>query len=150
MFKNQDRPDLCHFTFADGRRCTMPQFPDDFGLCFHHGQKYRARLEAKEAGRQVSQFLDTDIVTACDLSSTLSTLFSATAQGYIKPKTAAALAYLAQLMLQTPKRAKEEFLESLQDRWPKVVRESPAFRPPEPESQHPNRWPHHRWFRMLR
>jgi len=24
--------DRCHFTFADGRRCTMPQFPDDMGF----------------------------------------------------------------------------------------------------------------------
>jgi hypothetical protein len=137
MSKNQDHADLCHFTFADGRRCSMPQFPDDLGLCFHHGQKYRAAQEAKQAGREISEFLNTDILTACDLSSTLSTLFAATAQGYIKPKTACALGYLAQLMLQTQKRAKEEFLESFQNKWPEVVRESPAFNPPEPESQPP-------------
>jgi hypothetical protein len=28
MPKNQYRTNLCHFTFADGRRCSMPQFPD--------------------------------------------------------------------------------------------------------------------------
>jgi len=135
MPKNQDRTDLCHFTFADGRRCTMPQFPDDLGLCFHHGQKYRATLEAREAGRQVSQFVDTDIVTACDLSSTLAALFSATAKGYIKPKAACALGYLAQLMQQSQPRAKQEFLESFSGRWSRVVRQGPAFVSPEPESQ---------------
>ena len=134
MPKNQDRTDLCHFTFADGRRCAMPQFPDDLGLCFHHGQKYRANLEAKEAGRHVSQFLATDIVTACDLNCALAALFTATAQGFIKPKAACALGYLAQLMQQTQRRAKQEFLESFKDPWSQVVRKGPAFNPPEPES----------------
>jgi hypothetical protein len=135
MPKNHDRLDLCHCTYADGRRCTLPQFPDDLGLCFHHGQKYRARLESKEAGRQISQYLDTDIPTACDLTSTLNTLFRSTALGYTKPKVAIALAYIAQLMMRTQKLAKQEFLQAFKEKWPDVVREGPAFNPPEPEPE---------------
>ena len=135
MPRNPDRSELCHFAYADGRRCTQPQFPDDFGLCFHHGQQHRARLEAREAGRRISRFLHTDILTACDLSSTLSTLFQATAQGFIKPKAAASLAYLAQLMLQTQKLAKEEFLETYEKPWADVVADGPAFDGPEGEAE---------------
>ena len=138
MPRNPDRTDLCHFTYADGRRCTLPQFPDDYGLCCHHRDKRRAFLEAREAGRQVSRFLETDILTACDLSCTLSALFSATAMGYIKPKTAATLGYLAQLMLQTQERAKAEFLQSGGKSWSKIVRMAPAFQTREPDSDEPD------------
>jgi hypothetical protein len=138
MPRNPDRTDLCHFTYADGRRCTLPQFPDDYGLCYHHREKRQAFLEAREAGRQISRFLETDILTACDLSCTLSALFSATAMGYIKPKTAATLGYLAQLMLQAQERAKAEFLQSGGKSWSKIVRKAPAFQPDEPDSDEPD------------
>jgi len=130
MPRNPDRTELCQFTFSDGRRCTMPQFPDDLGFCYYHGQQCRERLHAKEAGRQVSRFLETDIMTACDLSCTLSALFGATAEGLIKPKRAKTLAYLAGLMLQTHKLAKSEFLEAYEQTWPEVVSHGPAFSPP--------------------
>ena len=130
MSNNQDRPCTCVFFFADGRRCQLPPTPDDMGLCYFHANKFRDRINSEEAGRQISEFLQTDILTACDLSSAFATLFSATALGYIKPKTAAALTYLGNLMLQTQRLAKEEFLGTFQDRWPKVVQESPAFNPP--------------------
>ena len=131
MLKNQDVAERCHFTYADGRRCTLPQFPDDYGLCFHHNIKYKEHLRSQEAGRQISLFLKTDILTACDLSCTLSALFSATAQGFIKPKTAKALGYLAQLMLQTQTLAKQEFLEAYDQPWSDVVSEGPAFNDPD-------------------
>lgn len=138
MPRNPDRTDLCHFTYADGRRCTLPQFPDDYGLCYHHREKRQAFLEAREAGRQISRFLETEILTACDLSCTLSALFSATATGYIKPKTAATLGYLAQLMLQAQERAKAEFLQSGGKSWSKIVRGAPAFQTDEPDSDEPD------------
>jgi len=133
MSNNQDRHDTCAFFFADGRRCKIPPSADDMGLCYFHAKKYRNQITAEVAGRQISEFLGNDILTACDLSSALATLFSATAQGFIKPKAAATLAYLGQLMLQTQRLAKQEFLESFDDRWPKVVQESICFNPPEPD-----------------
>ena len=137
MSINQDRPCTCAFFFADGRRCQMPPSADDMDLCYFHAKKYRDHLTAQEAGQQINEFLSSDILTACDLSAALATLFSATAQGYIKPKTAIALTYLGQLMLQTQKLAKQEFLESFDDRWPKIVKESIVFNepatPPGPE-----------------
>jgi hypothetical protein len=132
MSINQDRPCTRAFFFADGRRCQLPPSADDMGLCNFHAKKYRDRITAEEAGRQISESLSNDVLTACDLSSALNTLFSATVQGYIKPKTAATLAYLGQLMLQTQRLAKQEFLESFDDRWPKIVHESICFNPPVP------------------
>jgi hypothetical protein len=128
---NLDRPFTCVHFFADGRRCQMPPSADDMGLCYFHAKKFQNRLNSQEAGRQISQFLETDILTACDLSSTFASLFSATAQGWIKPKTAATLTYLGRLMLQTQKLAKQEFLD---DRWPKIVQESICFNEPAPEA----------------
>jgi Dam-replacing family len=137
MPKNHSGRELCYFTYADGRRCTLPQFPDDMGLCYHHREKRQAYLQSREAGRQVSLCLDTDILTACDLSRTLSALFAATAQGYMKPKLASSLAYLAQLMLQTHKLATEEYLETFERDWQDVVYEAPAFTHAELEPQPP-------------
>jgi hypothetical protein len=130
MSNNQDRPCTCMFYFADGRRCQMPPALDDMGLCYFHAKKFRDRTNAEEAGLQISQFLNTDILTACELSSTFAALFSATAQGFIKPKTAATLAYLGQLMLQTQRFAKQEYLCAFEGGWRKVVQESNCFNPP--------------------
>jgi len=130
MSINQDRPCTCMFFFADGRRCQMPPSADDMGLCYFHAKKYQNRLNAEQAGQQINEFLSSDILTACDLSAALRTLFSATSLGLIKPKATIALAYLGNLMLQTQKLAKDEFLESFEDRWPKIVQESIVFNEP--------------------
>ena len=128
--------DRCHFTFADGRRCTMHQFPDDMGLCYYHGEEYRERLKAREIGRDIAHFFGTDVLTNCDLTSALGALFAATAQGHIKPKTATALAYLAQVITQNQQLAKDEFLECFRGNWRKVVRNAPAFQPPAHPTAH--------------
>ena len=133
MSINLDCPFTCVHFFADGRHCQMPPSADDMGLFYFHAKKFQNRLNSQEAGRQISQFLETDILTACDLSCTFASLFSATALGLIKPKATIALTYLGNLMLQTQKLAKKEFLESFDDRWPKIVEEAPAFNPLEPE-----------------
>ena len=130
MPTNPNRSNLCHFTFADGRRCALPQFPDDLGLCYYHGKQYRQHLKALEVGRDIAHFFQTEILTNCDITAALGALFAATAQGHIKPKTATALAYLAQVITQNQQLAKGEFLESSRDNWRKVVRNAPAFQPP--------------------
>ncbi len=137
MSINQDHPCTCAHFFADGRRCQLPQSVDDLGLCYFHAKKYSDRITAQEAGLQINEFLGSDILTACDLNAALRTLFSATSLGLIKPKTTIALTYLGQLMLQTQRLAKQEFLESFQDRWPKIVQESTCFNLPEPEPEAP-------------
>jgi len=133
MSTNQDRPCTCMFVFADGRRCQMPPSADDIDLCYFHAKKHFDRISSQEAGLQINEFLSRDILTACDLSAALSTLFSAAALGLIKPKTTVALTYLGNLILQTQKLAKQEFVNAFDDPWPKIVRESVVFNEPEPE-----------------
>lgn len=129
MFKqsSKDRTNLCHFVFADGRRYTMPESGEDMGLCYFHAQKYVDGMNKKKAGEQISQFLTTGVNTACDMNSALVKLFCATAQGHIKPKTCATLAYLAQLILKTNLLAKEEYLSAYKVKWFKVVQDSICF-----------------------
>jgi hypothetical protein len=129
MSIEQDDSNRCYFTFADGRRCKLPQFPDDMGLCYVHAKKSHEHRIAQEAANHITSLLNTDILTASDLSSAFATLFSAGAHGLIKPRAVASLAYLGQLMLQTQRLAKQEFLETYTGGWPKVVHESPNFSP---------------------
>jgi len=124
---SKDRSNLCIFTFADGRQCTQPQSPDDEGLCYFHARKFIDQRRAQMAGKDIARLLDADITTACDLNAVFCALFSATAQGYLKPKTAHTLAYLGQLLLQTQRLAKEEFLQTFSKDWTDVVWESPTF-----------------------
>jgi len=133
-----DDDNRCRFTFADGRQCRLPICGDDMGLCYFHAEKYLQRMKAKEAGRRISKFLNTDILTASDFNSALAALFSAAALGYVKPKTTATLAYLAQIMLQTQRLAKQEFLEASTSPWTDVIRQSATFTasvPPSPEPE---------------
>jgi hypothetical protein len=137
---SKDRSSLCVFTFADGRHCTLPESPEDMGLCYYHSRKFVDKKRARMAGRHIAQLLNADITTACDLNAVFNSLFSAAAQGYIKPKAAAALAYIGQLMLQSHGLAKAEFLEASAEKWADVVRESPAFTahhplPPPPQDR---------------
>jgi hypothetical protein len=115
-----DRPDTCIHTFADGRRCKMPQSPDNYGLCYFHAHQHAQKAVSERAGRQVDRFLNTELLTAGELSSTFSALFSATVRGYINPKTARTLAYLGQLMLQTHVAARDEWRGACGSSWQRV------------------------------
>ena len=115
-----DRPDTCIHTFADGRRCKMPQSPNNYGLCYFHAHQLAQKAATERASRQIDRFLDTSILTAGELSATFSALFSATVRGYIKPKTARTLAYLGQLMLQTHVAARDEWRGAYGSQWVKL------------------------------
>lgn len=136
---SDDRAGLCVFTFADGRHCTLPESPDDLGLCYYHARKFINEKNKRLAGQQIARLLSSDISTACDLSAVFNSLFSATAQGSIKPKTASTLAYIGQLMLQTQRLAKEEYLDTFSKSWPDIVYDSPAFNFYRPRHDDPDR-----------
>ena len=128
---SKDRMSLCTFTFADGRQCKLPRHVTEPDLCYFHARKLRAQLNAEEAGRQISAFLDTDILTACELNSAFAALFSATARGIVNPKTASALTNLGQLMLKTHLHAKEEFLDAFEQSWGEITCEATSFAQPD-------------------
>jgi hypothetical protein len=127
--RSEDRSCLCAFTFADGRRCTTPRLAGHPHLCYFHAKRETQSLAAQQVGRDVSSFLSNSYLSACDLSSALGRVFSAVAQGQVKPKTASTLAYLSQTLLQSIQHAEHEYTNAFgTDYWRKTVRSS--FAPP--------------------
>ena len=123
--KKDRSPNLCAFTFADGRQCRTPRCSGHLHFCYFHAQKEAERLAAQQVGQDISRFLPTKLLTACDLGVAMSRLFCAVAQGQVKPKVASTLAYLAQTMLQSIPIAQHEYCESFDpDIWRSTVRSS--------------------------
>jgi hypothetical protein len=119
------RPARCLFTFSDGRQCRTPRQAGHPHFCFFHARKEAQARAADQAGREVSGLLSGSYLTACDLSSALARLFAATAQGQIKPRTAATLAYLGQTLVQTIQLSQDEYINAFgTDYWRQTVRSS--------------------------
>src|ERR1700737_3763322 len=120
-----DRSSLCSFTFADGRRCRIPRRAGHPYLCAFHARKEAQALAGDEAGKEIAYHLSGSYVSACDLSSALGRLFSAVAQGQVKPKTAGALAYLGQTLVQTLHLAQHEYINAFgANSWRETIRTS--------------------------
>jgi hypothetical protein len=126
---SKERSSLCSFSFADGRRCRTPRCSAHPHFCGFHARKEAQALAAQQVGRDISSVLSNSYVSACDLSSALGHLFSAVAQGQVKPKTATTLAYLGQTLLQSIHLAQDEYIEAFgTNSWRRVIRSS--FAPP--------------------
>src|SRR6266852_3758451 len=89
--RSKDRSSLCSFTFVDGRHCRIPRQAGHPSLCAFHARKEAQSLAGQEAGKDIAYHLSGSFVSACDLTSALGRLFSAVAQGQVKPKTASTL-----------------------------------------------------------
>jgi hypothetical protein len=103
---------VCSFTFADGRQCRLPRRTGHPYLCLFHAKKEAQILSGEQAGEDIARFLSGNYISACDVAKSLARLFSAVAQGHIKPKTAATLAYLGQTIVQTLKLAQHEYINA--------------------------------------
>src|SRR5260370_2041732 len=110
--RSNDRSSLCSFTFADGRHCRIPRRVDHPYLCAFHARKEAQSLAGQEAGKDIAYHLSGSFVSACDLSSALGRLFSAVAQGHVKPQTASTLAYLGQTLVQILPIAHDEYINA--------------------------------------
>jgi len=122
--RSNARASLCSFTFADGRQCRTPRAAHPY-LCIFHARKDAQALAAEAAGKDIAYHLSGAFVSACDLSAALGRLFSAVAQGQVKPKTASTLAYLAQSLVQTLPLAKHEYINAYgTDTWRDTIRAS--------------------------
>jgi len=127
--RKNDRSSLCSFTFADGRHCRSPRKAGHTYLCAFHARKEDHALAADQAGQDIARHLSRGYISACDLSSALGRLFAAVAQGHVKSKTAATLAYLGQTLVQTLHLAEHEYVNAFgSDSWRSTVRRS--FNPP--------------------
>jgi hypothetical protein len=119
------RNSLCSFTFSDARRCRNPLQSTHPYLCPFHARKHLQDSAAEEFAKDISYFLSAQYLSACDLTTALGHLFAAVAQGTVKPKTAATLAYLAQTMSQTIQIAEDEYTNAFgTDDWRKAIRSS--------------------------
>src|ERR1700732_1400655 len=120
--RSTDRASLCSFSFADGRQCRTPRAAHPY-LCAFHARKDAQALAGEEAGKDIAYHLSGRFVSACDLSSALGRLFSAVAQGQMKPKTASTLAYLGQTIVQTLQLAQVEYIKAFgPDAWRESIR----------------------------
>ena len=121
--RSKDRSSLCSFTFVDGRRCRMPRRPGHPYLCAFHAGKEAQALAGLQAAQDIAYHLSGEYVSACDLNSALGRLFSAVAQGHIKPKAASTLAYLGQTMVQTLHLAQNEYINAFgTNSWRETIR----------------------------
>ena len=131
--RSKDRASLCSFTFANGRCCRTPRCSSHPHLCYHHARKEAQSVAVDNLGRDISGLLSADYLSACDLSSALGRLFSAVAQGQVKPRTASTLAYLGQTLLQSIHLSQGEYINAFgSDYWRRTIASS--FSPPDPES----------------
>jgi hypothetical protein len=143
--RSKDRASLCCFMFVDGRKCRIPRAVDHPHLCAFHARKEAQTLAGAATGKDIAYHLSATYVSACDLSCALGRLFSAVAQGQIKPKTATTLAYLGQTMVQALHLAQDEYINAYgTDTWRETIRESldqsenrmhPDPKSPDPESE---------------
>jgi hypothetical protein len=104
-------------------------------LCAFHARKEAQALAGEQAGEDIAYHLSGNYVSACDLSSALGRLFSAVAQGQVKPKTASTLAYLGQTLVQTLPLAQHEYINAFgTNSWRETVRHNfdPPADPPSP------------------
>jgi len=122
---------LCHFSYADGRRCRMLRHRDHPGLCPFHSREERQRLESERIGTELAASLTGNYLTASDINHVLGKVFTALAQDRISIKKAKALAYVAQLMLHSLRWAKSETqIRYSWESWQRMLKN--ALRLPDP------------------
>src|SRR5216683_7556903 len=107
--KKNRSPNLCAFTFADGRQCRTPRSSGHQHLCYYHAEKEAEALIAKQAGEDLASLFCGKVLCAPDFAAALGRVLSAVARGYIKPKTAVSLALLGLTLNQSIKIAQDEY-----------------------------------------
>jgi hypothetical protein len=135
--RSKDRSSLCSFTFADGRQCRTPRAAHPY-LCAFHARKDAQALAGEAAGEEIAYHLSGSYVSAGDLNSALGRLFSAVAQGHVKPKTASTLAYLGQTLVQNLHLAQDEYINAFgTNYWRETVRRNfdLSADPPSPDPE---------------
>src|SRR5437868_9786376 len=125
---SKDRASLCLFAFNDGRRCRMLRAADPY-LCNYHARREAEEAARQKIGRNISSAFAGNCVSATSLSLALSRTLAATAQGQIKPKQAAIIAYLSQTLMQAIQHAGHEYVQAWgHEAWRQAIRS--CFGPP--------------------
>jgi hypothetical protein len=111
----------CEFRFSDARSCGIPRWKGHPAYCLFHARKEQQLLDAHRAGMEVAT-LSGGFRTAIDLNHALGKLFTAVAQNRISARNATALAYIAQLLMQTVGAEQEEFSPIEGDAWNEMIK----------------------------
>jgi hypothetical protein len=120
---NADNHNLCHFSFSDGRRCSMLRHRDHPGLCPFHSREERQRIESERIGTELAATLTGNYLTATDINHVLGKVFTALAQDRISAKKAKVLCYAAQLMLASLRTVRLEYQFKYSfDAWQRMVK----------------------------
>jgi len=108
--RRADNPyDLCQFQYAGGRLCGLPAHPKGDGLCLSHYRQAHAKPATREDDLSTELANPAgDYITQIDINHVLGKLFDALAAKRCSPRRASSLAYIACLLAQTQKAAKEE------------------------------------------
>ena len=108
MKRSENPYDLCQFQFANGKCCGMPAHPNYDGLCLTHGTlSRRASVREDDLSAELANPAG-EYITQIDINHVLGKLFDALAAKRCSPRRASSLAYIACLLAQTQKAAKEE------------------------------------------
>ena len=91
---------LCQFQYRTGRKCRLARHHSHPSLCLDHATKEEKRLAPGLIAAELAS-LSGGFQTATDLNHVLGKLFSLLVSDRISLRKAAALAYVAQLLLQT-------------------------------------------------
>ena len=104
-----DPYNLCQYQFANGKLCGMPAHPKGDGLCLLHYRMAHAKPAPREDDLSAELANPAgDYITQIDINHVLGKLFDALAAKRCSPRRASSLAYIACLLAQTQKAAKEE------------------------------------------
>jgi len=117
------RDGLCQFPFTDGRTCRMPIAENHPCLCLFHSRDERQLLASQEVPARLAS-LSGHFKTASDINHVLGQLFRLVAENRIPRRDALALAYIAQLLLQTLPHVRAEISEvHTADGWEMTLQE---------------------------
>jgi hypothetical protein len=133
--RSKDRASLCSFTFADSRKCLSPRFKNHAHLCYFHALKESQANASVTIGNKILNRFSGSYLSACDLTNALGQVFSGVAQGSIKRKTAATLAYLGQTMVNSIQIAQAEYINAFSaDHWRDTIHSSVTSNSPDNDS----------------
>ena len=97
----------CQFFSTDNRRCRNPRWEAHPALCLYHARRERLILDAERVAAELAP-VSGEFKTSTDVNLVLGRLFSALAHNRIPPGTAATLAYIGGLLLNTLPRVSQE------------------------------------------
>jgi len=90
----------CSFSYSDGRRCRMLCRPPHLTLCPFHAREELQLLEAQDLAASFAT-RSGGLYTYNDVNAALCKLFRAVAANRLPPRSAAIMAYIGQLLLQS-------------------------------------------------